>query len=199
MIGVQNVADRAVILDELYEETARYYRYQRTQDIQAMENRAVSAQRKLGPKDLAASIWDSLTEVEQGPAIIQWLGTLKIEKQTVEIPEGEAVALGNAHLFDPSAVVFGKGREKRQVSYGGPEQAALVSLLASLEIRGEIDLPTSENDSRDWVRRVRERLHAAREKFETLAASRTGTEKLREQTRDLLMQWYIHGRPHGGP
>jgi hypothetical protein len=140
-----------------------------------------------------------LTEAEQGPPLIQWFGTLKVDKRTVEVPEGEAVALGNAHLFDPSAVVFGKGREKRQVSYGGPEQAALVSLLAGLEIRGEVSLPASENDCKEWVRIIRGRLDAARAKFESLAASRTGTEKLREQTRDLLMQWYIHGRPEGKP
>ena len=62
---------RKKMVDELYRVTTEYYRYQRTQDIQAMENRAGNNARRFDAQDLAASIWPSLPEDEQGPPVTE--------------------------------------------------------------------------------------------------------------------------------
>lgn len=73
LFGVTDKKKRQILLDDLYRETAEYYRYQRTQDIQAMEDRSGKKGRSLGPQDLAESIWHSLSETEKGPLIIEWI------------------------------------------------------------------------------------------------------------------------------
>jgi hypothetical protein len=73
LIGVTDKRQRQKLLDELYLETTKYYRYQRTQDIQAMENRSGKKGRRLGAQDLADSIWHSLSDAEKGPAVAEWI------------------------------------------------------------------------------------------------------------------------------
>ena len=73
LIGVTNKQERKKMVDELYRVTTEYYRYQRTQDIQAMENRAGNNTRRFDAQDLAGSIWQSLPEGEQGPAVADWI------------------------------------------------------------------------------------------------------------------------------
>jgi hypothetical protein len=75
------------------------------------------------------------------------------------------------------------------------EQAALAAMLAELDIRGQVRLPKEGDVCKQWLAELQERLSDARARFQSLAGSRTGTAKLEEQTVDLLMQWFIHGRP----
>jgi hypothetical protein len=66
LLDVSEKSERDTLLDELYAETAAYYRYQRTQDIQSMVNRAAQQRTSMIPQDLAESIWNSLDKAEQG-------------------------------------------------------------------------------------------------------------------------------------
>lgn len=104
LFGVTDQERRHILLEELYRETAEYYRYQRTQDIQAMEDRSGKKGHRLGPQDLAGSIWNSLVDNEKGPPIIEWIKSLCSDTEVVEIPEGKPEALGAADMFNPTSV-----------------------------------------------------------------------------------------------
>jgi hypothetical protein len=102
--------------------------------------------------------------------------------------------LGNGHLYSPAGVDFVQGKVIQHEDYANVEQAALIADLASLEVRGEMAVPADAGDCRQWRQAIKSRLDTARSRFDELAASRTGTENLREASADLLMQWYVHGR-----
>jgi hypothetical protein len=193
LIGVTSKRERTKMVDELYRVTTEYYRYQRTQDIQAMENRAGAKARRFDAQDLAASIWQSLPEGEQGPAVAEWIKSNHPRGETVEIPEGKPTALGASDMFDPSGVVFKGNKETHRVSYANPEQAALVAALAEIGIRGRIEVPKPAADCSLCLEKLRDRIKHAEERFSALAASRTGTQSLQEKTATLLVRWYVHG------
>ena len=158
-----------------------------------MENRA-GGQRRVTADDIAASIWDSLDDDDQGPPLADWLKTLKAKRQAVSIPDGKAKAMGKGHMFDPSGVEFAQGKTVQHETYSNSAQADLVAMLANLEIRGDVELPSNEDDCTEWKVATGKRLAEARNRFDSLASSRTGTERLRDGTTNILIQWYLHGR-----
>ena len=194
LIGVTNKQERKKMVDELYRVTTEYYRYQRTQDIQAMENRAGNNTHRFDAQDLAGSIWQSLPEGEQGPAVADWIKSACPKAEAVEIPEGKPTALGASDMFDPNGVVFKGNKEAHHVRYASPEQAALVAALAEVGIRGHIEVPKSAADCSRCLKELRIRIKSAEERFAELAASRTGTQSLQEKTATLLIHWFVHGR-----
>jgi len=194
LIGVASAKDREKLLDELYVETTKYYRYQRTQDIQAMEDRAGNNGRRLGAHDLAESIWHSLSDAERGVNVPEWVASVFRHAAPVEIPEGTPQALGASDMFHPNAVIFKSGKDTRQVDYASPEQAALVAEIAQLGIHGEIRVPESEDDCRKCMAQLQSRLAQAHTLFAQLAASRTGTQTLQEKTTALLLHWFTQGK-----
>jgi len=194
LIGVTQPKEREKLLEELYFETTKYYRYQRTQDIQAMEDRAGNHGRRLGAQDLAESIWHSLSEDERGPAVPGWIKSAFADTKPIEIPEGTPQALGVGDMFHPNAVIFKFGKDSRQLDYANPEQAALVAEISRLGIRGRLRVPEASVDCRECLGRLRDRFAEAKELFGRLAASRTGTQALQEKTTALLLHWYTHGR-----
>ena len=145
--------------------------------------------------DIAASIWHSLGDDDKGPPLHEWLETLKAKRQGVHIPDGKAKALGKGHMFCPAGVDFAQGKTVHHETYAHPAQAALVALLANLEIRGEVELPADEGACVEWHKAIEKRLADARTGFDALAGSRTGTQTLRDAAAGLLMQWFLHG--HG--
>ena len=193
LIGVDDPQHRRQLLEELYAQTVGYYRYQRTQDIQSMENRG-GGQRRLTAEDIAASIWDSLANDDKGPPLADWLKTLTGNRQPVHIPDGKATALGKGHMFSPADVDFAQGKTIHHETYAHPVQAALVALLANLELRGQAELPADERACAEWHKAIEKRLADARGRFDVLAGSRTGTQTLRDASAALLMQWFLHGR-----
>ncbi|MGA9453111.1 MAG: hypothetical protein WBW41_17410, partial [Verrucomicrobiia bacterium] len=194
LIGVANAKERGKLLDELYLETTKYYRYQRTQDIQAMADRAGNNGRRLGAHDLAESIWHSLSDAERGVNIPEWIASVFKQVRPVEIPDGTPHALGASDMFHPDAVIFKSGKETRQVEYASPEQAALVAEIARLGIYGEIRVPESADDCRRCIALLQNRMSQASELFGRLAASRTGTQSLQEKTTALLLHWHTQGK-----
>jgi hypothetical protein len=194
LIGVTSKSERKKMVDELYRVTTEYYRYQRTQDIQAMENRAGNNTRRFDAQDLAGSIWQSLPEGEQGPAVADWIKSAYPKAEAVEIPEGKPTALGASDMFDPNGVVFKGNKEAHHVRYASPEQATLVAALAEVGIRGHIEVPKSAADCGRCLKELRIRIKSAEERFAEFAASRTGTQSLQEKTTTLLIHWFVHGR-----
>lgn len=194
LIGVRDKQQRDALLDELYFETTKYYRYQRTQDIQAMQHRSGRNNRNLSPHDLAESIWISLPEARKEPPVVEWLRSAFGDAEVVEIPEGKACALGADDMFSPNTVIFRSKSETRQISYASPEQAEVVSELSRIGIRGLVSLPRRPIDCRACLRELAERVSAAQLHFTEMAASRTGTSALQEKTTALLMTWYLLGK-----
>ena len=194
LLGVKTKKERDTLIDKLYHITTQYYRYQRTQDIQAMEDRAGVGRRRLGPLDLAASIWDSLVPTEKLPPLTEWLKTLPGNLETCHIPDGKAQALGADHMFDPTAVVFKTNQDHQQINYSTVEQAALIVKLADLDIRGKVNIPRDAPDCNLWLQQINDRITHAQTRFNSLSASRTGNTRLQEQVANLLLQWFIHGR-----
>jgi hypothetical protein len=194
LIGVTNKEERKKMVDELYRVTTEYYRFQRTQDIQAMENRAGNNGRRFDAQDLAGSIWQTIPESERGPAVTEWIESTYPKCEAVKIPEGKPEALGAGDMFDPNGVVFKGNKEAHHVTYASPEQAALVAALAEIGIRGIIRVPKSAVECGRCLEALRVRIKLAEEHLTELAASRTGTESLQEKTATLLMHWYVHGR-----
>jgi hypothetical protein len=198
MLGIKDKQERAKILDELYFVTAKHFRQIRLVEIQKQEQRAGAGGRRFTAQDMAASIWDSLAESDKTPPIEEWLNTLSGSVEACDIPDGKAKAHGANHLFDPNAVVFANGKDRKEVTYRNVEQAALVAILANLEIRGKVKLPQDYKNCAHWIEQIEKRLRSAHSTFENIATSRTGTARLQEQTTDMLMQWFIHGRPESG-
>jgi hypothetical protein len=197
LIGVTDTKKREKLLDELYLETTKYYRYQRTQDIQAMEDRAGNHGRRLSAQDLAESIWHSLAEEERGPALPEWIKSTFRNTEPVEIPEGAPHAHGASDMFHPNAVAFRAGKDTCQVDYKSPEQAALVAELGRFGIHGRVNVPRTVADCTNCLVQIESRLAKAKVFFTELAASRTGTQSLQEKTVALLLHWYTHGKNTG--
>jgi hypothetical protein len=197
LIGVTDTKKREKLLDELYLETTKYYRYQRTQDIQAMEDRAGNHGRRLGAQDLAESIWHSLAEDERGPVIPEWIKSTFRNTEPVEIPEGTPHAHGASDMFHPNAVAYRAGKDARQLDYASPEQAALVAELGRLGIHGQVNVPRTTGDCKNCLVQLEFRLAKAQASFAELAASRTGTQSLQEKTAALLLHWYTLGKTTG--
>lgn len=191
LIGVTSKRKREQLLQELYAETVRYYRYQRTQDIQSMENRAGGKSRRLTPHDLAESIWRSLPESRQGPPLVDWMKASFRNTRVVEIPEGRPQPLGAGDMFSPTAVIFRGDRETHEIIYASTEHAELASELARLGIRGQIAVPQTPADCSDCLKQIDERVTAAQQYLADETALRTGISSLQEKTVALLMQWYI--------
>lgn len=196
MVGVSDPTEREAILDELYYETVAHFRQIRIVEVQKQVQRT-GGNRRLTAEDIAGSIWDSLTENEQGPPLVEWLKSFKARKQIVHISDGKANALGKGHLLTPAGVDFLQGKTVHYETYAHPEQAALVANLANLEIRGHVEVPSDVQECQKCLKDIESRLADARNRFETLADSRTGTQTLRDGATGLLVQWFIHGRSYG--
>ena len=194
LIGIEDSKERQEVLKELYLETTKYYRYQRTQDIQAMENRAGKNNNRLGAQDLAGSIWNSVSDSEKGHPVAKWIQTSYGDIELVEIPDGTPKALGESDLFNPTAVIYRSEKESLQINYANPEQAALVAELAKIGVRGQAEVPKSKADCIACLKQLHARMNNAEKRFTQLAAERTGTPTLQEKTSSLLLHWFIHGK-----
>jgi hypothetical protein len=162
-------------------------------EVQKQIQRA-GGRKRLTADEIAAGIWDSLADDEKCPPLGEWLKSLEAPTETVIIPDGKPEALGKDHLFAPGDVDFLQGTTVRHETYAHAGQAALVALLAGLEVRGRVEVPRAEDDCERWRGAVEAHLADARARFEALAEARTGPHALRDATVNLLVQWFLHGR-----
>jgi hypothetical protein len=97
-------------------------------------------------------------------------------------------------MFDAQTVYFGKTKNV-QVDCASRSHADLILLLATLDISGDVLIPTSEKGCEKVCLALESRLGKALSKFEALASSRTGDDRLQSDVVNLLMHWHVHGRP----
>jgi hypothetical protein len=194
LLGVGDPARRKDLVARLYEETARHFRHIRVVEIQKMEQRAKTAARKFSADDLAQDLWDA-AELQDLAPIAEWLAKQPELSAAVDIPEARPASLYAApNMFDNETVYFGRDRKTHMICQSR-EEAELVKLLADLGVSGFVNIPRSVAGCQRVLAAVEERIATARARFEDLAASRTGIESLRDDIVELLMRWFLHGRP----
>ena len=195
MLGVTNPAERASLIDRLYEETARHYRQIRVVEIEKMEQRSKTKARRFRPDELAADAWDA-AQLEDAQPLGEWLMGQPGTTKEVRLPEGGNVQLPPAeHMFDAAIVYFGKRREAH-VECASRGEAELIARLGSFGFSGLVSLPPTGAECLALLAALDARVAQARASLDEVARSRTGdNEKLQKAVTDLLMHWYIHGRP----
>ena len=194
LLGVSDPQERVELLKRLYDATAQHFRDIRVVEIEKMEQRAKADTRRFNIYDLAADIWDA-AELEDLTPLAEWLEERPEADSVAIIPEEQPAIPSSNPLFAPNTVYFGKA--KTDMDYRSREQAELVVHLANLGISGELKLPGNPKDCIKLLNLVNERLKQAHGRFEGLAKSRTGDERLRESLTDLLMGWFVKGREIG--
>ena len=159
-----------------------------------MEDRSGSKSQRLGPQELAESIWNSISNSDKGLPLLEWLSTSCHDTVRVEIPEGQPQALGASDMFNPNAVIFRADKTPTQINYASPEQAELVVELARHGMSGHVKVPKDPSECKEYMEQLRVRVSQAEEHFAELAGSRTGTQSLQEKVAALLLQWHIQGK-----
>ena len=191
LLGVNDSNDRKELLGELYRETTTYFREGRAVELQAMENRSKSGNRRTQTIDLAEDIWDALV-LEDITPLREWLEKQSESDVRVSIPEERPVFFPDNPLFELKTVCFGKAGKIR-MDYHSKEQASLVFRLAELGLTGEVKLPSSRRGCANVLERLQARLEKAQALIKELAESRTTDKRLQIQLIEALKHWYVQG------
>jgi hypothetical protein len=198
LLGVTDVQERESLCDELYRETSAHFRKIRVVEIQKQEQRAKSEGRAFRTDELAADLWDSLTDAERQP-LPEWLAGEVDVGESYDIPEGHASLPDANDMLDASTVFFRQSTTGRPlampVSLPNRSQAETVFQLAQLGLHGRFRLPNTEAGPRTLKERLTARLAAIDEKANHLARSRTTDERKAADLSSLLQHWMIHGKP----
>jgi len=197
LLGVADAKERSALIDRLYEATARHFRDIRVVEIQKMEQRARSNNRRFSIHDLAADIWDA-AELEDATPLAEWIGRRPESTAAVIIPEDRPATLSPSPMFDPDTVYFGKDRSVH-LDCQSRGQAELVVRLANLGISGAVKLPSDLHACFKLLERVNSRVEKAAARFRELAESRTNDERVQTQLTDVLKRWFILGREATAP
>ena len=86
LLGVSDPKERDELIGRLYEATAKHFRDIRVVEIEKMEQRAKSDNKRFSVHDLAADIWDA-AELEDATPLAEWLGQCPESDALVIIPE----------------------------------------------------------------------------------------------------------------
>lgn len=202
LLGVTDAKEREAICDELYRETAAHFRQIRVVEIQKQEQRAKSEGRAFRTDELAADLWDSLTDADKQP-LAAWLAAQVSGGKTYVIPEGHASLPDANDMLDATTVFFrqtsaGKARAQ-SLSLPFRSQAEIFFQLSQLGLHGSIQLPEAELASQALATEMTARLDAISEKAIHLAHSRTTDERKAADLAGLLQHWMIHGKPTRTP
>jgi hypothetical protein len=197
LLGVSDPKERDELIARLYEATAKHFRDIRVVEIEKMQQRSKSDNKRFSVHDLAADIWDA-AELEDATPLAEWIGRQPRSDSVVILPEDRPAVLVDNPLFGDNTVYFGKHR-KAQVDCQSRGQAELVARLANLGIDGQVKMPASLDACFKMLDRVNDRLKKAGERFRELAESRTGDDRIREQLVEVLESWFVKGREAAKP
>jgi hypothetical protein len=197
LLGVSDPKERDKLIGQLYEATARHFREIRVVEIDKMQQRAKSDNKRFSVHDLAADIWDA-AELEDATPLAEWIGRQPRSDSVVIIPEDRPAVLVDNPLFGDNTVYFGKYRNA-QVDCQSRGQAELVARLANLGIDGQVKMPGLLDACFKLLDRVNDRLKKASERFKELAESRTGDDRIRGQLVEVLERWFVKGREAAKP
>jgi len=198
LLGVTDAKEREALCDELYHETAAHFRQIRVVEIQKQEQRAGTAGCEFRTDELAADLWDALSDDEKQP-LSEWLAARITGGKSFDIPEGRA-SLPDANDFLDAHTVFfhhssgGKGGS-RPLSLPSRSHAETVFALSQIGVTGSVRLPQQESDARALKQLLDARLAALAEKANHLARSRTSDERKATDLAGLLQHWMLHGKP----
>ncbi len=192
LLGVADPKERHELIDRLYEATAKHFRDIRVVEIDKMEQRAKSDNKRFSVHDLAADIWDA-AELEDAMPLAQWIGQQAGSDLPVTIPEEKPAVLVENPLFGDNTVYFGKARDVH-LTCQSRGQAELVARLANLGVSGEVNMPAGLAACMKLLARINVRLDKAMERFKELVESRTGDERIRQQLMEVLERWFVLGR-----
>ena len=156
LLGVSDPNERGGLIDRLYEATARHFRDIRVVEIEKMEQRAKSHNKRFNVHDMTADIWDA-AELEDATPLAEWIGRRAESDSLVVIPEDRPAIPSTNPLFAPNRVYFGRA-SKTEMDYRSREQAEMVVRLANLGISGKVKLPGNPKDCINLLGLVNERL-----------------------------------------
>jgi hypothetical protein len=193
LLGVTDAKKRAALVDQLYLELAIHFRGVRIIEVQKMEQRRQGGgTRDVSALDLAADAWTELEDDLKKPLSV-WLGLQRVRSKTVFIPDGTVRLPDEGHFFEASTVFFGS-KPAVSVNCDSREQAELLSAVANAGIRGDALIPPQPDDCREVQADLRRRLLKTREKVTTLAESRAGSDKIKEQIVEIMLRWAAAGK-----
>jgi len=199
LLGVGNASEREQLVDELYWETANHFRQIRIVEIQKQEQRSTSEGREFRSDELAADLWDSLSDDDKQPLGV-WLARQVDDALSVSIPESEGCSLPDPSDFlDANSVFFHlPGTTKKQaqkVSLPSRAHAELVRWAWQQKFWGSIQLPKTEKAALKLYNDATSRLQGLVTKAGELARSRTSDERKAMDLSRLLVHWMINGKP----
>ena len=198
LLGVTDAGQREALCDELYRETAAHFRQIRVVEIQKQEQRAETAGREFRTDELAADLWDSLSEAERQP-LGEWLAAQTAGGKSHTIPEGTASLPDASDFLDASTVFFRQSISGKSASNRLPlpsrSHAEMVFALSQAGLHGDVRLPEGAGAARVLKQRLDARLAGIAEKADHLAQSRTSDERKAADVAGLLRHWMIHGKP----
>lgn len=194
LLGVNDAARRTKLVDRLYYETALHFRWIRVGEIQKMEQRRKSASRKFSTDELAADLWDA-AELEDLTPLSEWISKQPGATAAVIIPNGSPAHLSpHAKMFDNETVYFGPNRNDHVICRSR-EEAELVKLLADLGVSGTIHIPDAALECSALAAAIEARTAKAKSRFQELAQTRTSLEEKQQEVVNLLLRWFVLGRP----
>jgi hypothetical protein len=199
LLGVATVSEREKLVDELYYETANHFRQIRIVEVQKQEQRAKSEGREFRTDELAADLWDSLSDENKQP-LAAWMASQVSGGLSVTIPEGDARLPDAADFLDASTVFFRPaGAEKsafKPLQLPSRPHAELIHLAWQQKIHGKVELPKTEKAASELFNIAIGRLKSLAAKANELARSRTSDERRALDLSRLLVHWMINGKPN---
>ena len=198
LLGVTDPKRRKELVDQLHIETALHFRQIRVVEIQKMEQRRKSGTRHFSTDELSADLWDA-AELEDLTPLREWLAQQPLATAGAIIPKPSPAYLSDhAKMFDNSTVYFGKERKDSMVC-GSRAEAELIKLLSDLGVNGAVNVSPTPAGCEELTKRLNDRIAIAKSRFEELASTRTGLEDKRNEVVDLLLRWFVLGRPTNSP
>lgn len=194
LLGVTDAAERARLIDRLYEAVTLHFRDIRVTEIQKMEDRRKGDKAKFSTTDLAADAWDAIDLADLMP-LAEWLkANARGECKEIEIPSERPVHLDSEGMFDTQTVYFGKNRRQHIVA-ASRGQAELIAHVAELGVTGGVHLPRSNEHTMKLLDALKYRHAGAAARLRVLADSRSGDSDTQAEIFRLLERWYVLGRP----
>jgi hypothetical protein len=202
LLGVAEAAERERLCDELYYETAKHFRQIRIMEVRKQEQRAKTEGREFRADELAADLWDGLSEEDKRP-LVQWIAAQVNDGAPVNIPEGVGSLPDANDFLDANTVFFRVPHPGKTVSQPCPlpsrAHAETVHLLSRQGIHGPVILARTEKAARTLQARITQRLAAIVATATALSRSRTADEKKALDLARLLEFWMLHGKPTRDP
>ena len=193
LLGVVDGDERSALIDRLYRELAIHFRAVRIVEVQKMEQRRQGgASRDVSAQDLAKDAWNEL-EDDLRISLASWLAEYPARAEAIDIPDGAARLPDASHFFEANTVFFGS---KPAVSIGcdSREQAELIYAVAAAGLRGAVLVPVAPDACHELASELSARLSTIKERLQTLAESRAGSDRMRAQVFDLMYRWFVHGK-----